>query len=88
MLETYDFSRKEPSKTTQLIYRKTLLKTLLVLYTFGIVVSVSSALTFFKKKTKEGQFYLSFQHIFLLFSYIRAIPAKYKRIEENVICRI
>ena len=42
------------SKTTQLIFNT--LKTLLVLYTFGIVVSVSSAFTFFKKKAKEGEF--------------------------------
>lgn len=45
------------SKTTQLIFNT--LKTLLVLYTFGIVVSVSSAFTFFKKKAKEVIFELS-----------------------------
>lgn len=47
----YDFSRKEPNKPTQLIYNT--LKTLFVLYTFGVVVSVSGGLTFFKKKAKE-----------------------------------
>jgi len=50
----YVFHDFHASKTTQLIYNT--LKTLLVLYTFGVVVSVSSGLTFFKKKAKEGEF--------------------------------
>ena len=54
----YVFHDFHASKTTQLIRRSVIyntLKTLLILYTFGVVVSVFSGLTFFKKKAKGGE---------------------------------
>lgn len=49
----YDLSTKEPNKTSQLLFNT--IKTLLVLYTFGIVVSVCSAASYFKGQAKKGE---------------------------------